>query len=206
MTCYYILSITRACIQCYITVWLCDQTNLKKGSHLFLLIFINQYVPPCLLLVIALQNYRLLLSFVYCRIKEEEDSPKKNHTPGYWDSGTFHSSFMHDSTSTTSNLLLLKTCFQNLSKTASLPIQLFRMTWSGCQLSNELSQHTVTGRQMMPASSPLTKPTFLFPFGTPDGILCPNSAGSRLKKIIVPVPYVRVDGSGYFRNYKYVVI
>jgi hypothetical protein len=58
----------------------------------------------------------------------------------------------------------------------------------------------------MPGSSPLTKPTFLFPFGPPEGILCPISAGSRQKKNIVPIPYVGFDGSGYLMNYRYVVI
>jgi hypothetical protein len=58
----------------------------------------------------------------------------------------------------------------------------------------------------MPASSPLTKPTFLLPFGPQKGILHPNSAGSRQKKIIVTAPYVAVDGSGYFMNYRYIGI
>ena len=60
---------------------------------------------------------------------------------------------------------------------------------------------------MMPASSPLTKPTSPFSFGPPQkGILHPNSDGSIEKKITDPVPYVGVYGSGYFMNYRYVVI
>jgi hypothetical protein len=29
----------------------------------------------------------VLLSFIYCRMKEEKDSPEKIPTLGYWDSG-----------------------------------------------------------------------------------------------------------------------
>lgn len=54
----------------------------------------------------------------------------------------------------------------------------------------------------MPPSPPLTKPIFLIPFGPPEGNSSPSSAGSRQKKIIVPVPYVELDGSGYFKNYR----
>ena len=91
------------------------------------------------------------------------------------------------STSTALKLFLLKTCFQNFSRTASLPIQPF-MLWSRCQLSNELSQNIATGRQIIPASSPLTKPTFLFPFGPQKVILHPNSSGSSFTKTIILAP------------------
>ena len=63
-----------------------------------------------------------------------------------------------------------------------------------------------TGRQIMPARSPLTSQLSYFPLGPQMGILRLNSAGSRQKIIIIPVPYVGVDGSDYFRNYRYVVI
>jgi hypothetical protein len=56
----------------------------------------------------------------------------------------------------------------------------------------------------MPASSPLTKPIFLFPFGI--GNSSPQFSWSRQKKIIIPVPYVGVDDTDYFRNYRYVVL
>jgi hypothetical protein len=59
---------------------------------------------------------------------------------------------------------------------------------------------------MMPASSPLAKRIFLFPFWHPEGILCPNSAGSRQRKSIIPVPHVGVDGSGDLMNYRYAII
>ena len=128
MTCYYIPSFEIAYIQSYIAVWLCDQTNLKKGNHLSLLIFIDQYVHPAWSMWMSLQNYMLLLSFVYCRMKEEKDSPVKIHSLGCWDSGTFHSSSLFDSTSTTSKLFPLKTCFQDFSRTASSPsIQPFKL-------------------------------------------------------------------------------
>jgi hypothetical protein len=61
-------------------------------------------------------------------MEEEKDGPEKIHTPEYWDSGIFHSIFVLDSTSTTSKLLRLKTCFQVLFRTASLPIQPFRLS------------------------------------------------------------------------------
>jgi hypothetical protein len=67
----------------------------------------------------------------------------------------------------------------------------------------------MTGKEMMPTSPPLKKKkkTFsYFPLGPQKGILCPNSAGSRQKKITILVLYVGVNGSGYFMNYGYVVI
>ena len=66
--------------------------------------------------------------------------------------------------------------FKDLLPELYLPIQPFRMPWPRCQLSNELSQHIVTGRQIMPASSPVTKPIFLFPLCPQLGILHYNSA------------------------------
>lgn len=56
---------------------------------------------------------------------------------------------------------------------------------------------------MMPAISPLTNPIFLIPLRPQKGILHPKSAGSRQKKIIIPVPYGGLDGSEYFKNYRY---
>lgn len=142
---------------------------LKKGS-LSLLIFLNWSVHRACIWT-SLQTYVLPVRFVYCRMEEEKDSPNKIHTPGCWVSVTMHSSSLLDSTSTTSELLPLKTCFYDISRIASSPMQPFRLLQSECQLSHELSQHIEAGRQMVP---PLTKPIFLFPIRPPEGSSLPQ--------------------------------
>lgn len=155
---------------------------MKKGSCLPLLIFINWSVYPSSSIWISLQSDVLLVRFVCCRMKEEEDSPDMIHTLGCWDSGTFPSGSMLDSTSTTSKLFPVKTCFQDISRIASLPIQAFRLLESGYQLGHEHFQHIETGRQMMPDSLPLTNPIFLFPFGSPEGHPLPQFSWKQAKE------------------------
>lgn len=136
----------------------------------------------------SLQNYMLLLNFVYCRFKEEKGSLDNIHTLGCWDSRTFYSKllvwFYFNYIESASFKDLIPERFQN----SYLAFQLFRLSYSRCQLSNELSLQTVTERQMMPGSSTLTEPIFLFPFGPPERNSLPQFSCKQTKEDHHPSP------------------
>ena len=115
----------------------------------------------------SLQSYVLLIRFVYCRMDEKKDSMRRFT---FWDAEILGPSIqapclilpqLHRSCSCKDALL---GHFQNTSS----PIPSFRLLQSGLQLSHQLSQNIETVRQIMSASPPLTKPIFLFPFGSPE--------------------------------------
>jgi len=121
-------SFKMVCIQSYIAVWLCDQNNLKKGSHLSLLVFINQSVRPAHPHVIAFTELYDALKFCVLQDERRERQPWKDPHSGmlrFW-ALPFRLcvwSYLNYIETTS-----FKDLLQNFSRIASFPIQSFRLS------------------------------------------------------------------------------